>query len=93
MLKTALKIGYAMDAVRLWPRVFVAAYLWELTRVIEWYIAEPAKGWDIAAFVTAYATLCVPLLKWYMENGIDWTQFTQAWFKLPVAPAKPAEPA
>lgn len=81
MLTFFLKLGFAMDAIRLWPRVFVSAYLWELTLVIEWYVRSPDKTWDIAAFITAYATLCVPLLKWYMENGIDWAPYTAIWFK------------
>lgn len=69
-----LRVGYVMDALRLWPRLFVGIYLLELTRVIEWYIANPTiHSWDIAAFVTAYATVACPLLKWYMENGVDWS--------------------
>lgn len=74
------RLAYVMDAIRLWPRVFVSAYLWELTRVIEWYIREPARSWDLAAFVTAYAALCVPLLKWYMDSGLDWTLPANRWF-------------
>lgn len=78
-MDTWLKIAYGMDAIRLWPRVFVGAYLFELTRVIEWYIRSDVKSWDIAAFVTAYSALCIPLLKWYMENGVDWTPHLKKW--------------
>lgn len=85
MLSFFLKLGFIMDAIRLWPRVFVGAYLWELTRVVEWYVVSPAKTWDIAAFITAYSALCVPLLKWYMENGIDWSPYTAIWFKTKAA--------
>lgn len=84
-LTTWLKFAYAMDAARVWPRTFISMYLWELTRVIEWYLISKDKSWDIAAFITAYAALCVPLLKWYMESGVQWNKLSEKWFELPAS--------
>jgi len=72
VLKTALKLGYAMDALRVWPRVFVSLYFIGMNEILNWYLSQPALSWDKSAFAGVYASLCLPLLKWYMENGVDW---------------------
>ena len=72
MLSFCIKVGFVMDALRLWPRVFLCLYFFGGWLILDWYLHQEALAWDKSGFVAVYASLGLPLLKWYMENGVDW---------------------
>jgi len=76
-----LKVGFVMDALRLWPRVFVSLYFVGGWLILQWYLRQDAATWDRSAFAGVYASLGLPLLKWYMENGVDWDVVLPMWIK------------
>jgi hypothetical protein len=89
VFKWLIKLGFVMDALRVWPRLFVSAYLIGMMRMLDWYFHQDVKAWESSAFASVYAGLCIPLLKWYMENGVDWSQ----WLPMIVKSKKPKEQA
>ena len=67
-----VKLGFVMDMLRLWPRVFLCLYFAGGWAILRWYLTQDAPTWDKSGFVTVYASVLLPMLKWYMENGVTW---------------------
>jgi len=66
------KVGFTLDVLRVWPRICVTYYFIGGWFILRWYLEQPATAWDKSAFAAVYASLGLPLLKWYMENGVEW---------------------
>lgn len=81
MIELFSKIGFVMDALRLWPRIFVTLYFAGGYLMLDWYLHQEAATWDKSGFAAVYAGLGLPLLKWYMENGVDWAVMLPMVFK------------
>lgn len=81
MLNFCIKLGFVMDALRLWPRAYLCAYFAGGSQILSWYLAQDQIAWDRSGFVAVYASLGLPLLKWYMDNGVDWQVMLPMVFK------------
>jgi len=73
LVRFFVQVGFVMDMLRLWPRVFLILYFIGGWLILRWYLAQEAATWDKSGFVTVYASVLLPMLKWYMENGVDWS--------------------
>lgn len=61
-----------VDAMRVFPRLFVAGYgvlAWDV-----WRWVQSLHDMTVAqtAFTTSIIGLCIPLLGWYMNTGRKW---------------------
>jgi hypothetical protein len=75
-----VRMAFVMDTLRVWPRIFITAYFVGGAFVLHTWLTT-ATTWSQDGFATIYSGLCVPLLKWYMENGTDYNHFIPLWFK------------
>lgn len=71
-IRSYAKWGFVLDMLRVWPRVFMVYYFLGGWFILRWYLDASAATWDKSAFATVYASLGLPLMKWYMDNGVDW---------------------
>ncbi len=80
MFEWLLKVGFMIDALRLFPRVFITVYGIGLGMTLAWFWRLGDATVTQTSFVSLYTALLVPLLKWYMDNGIDWNTRLPMWF-------------
>lgn len=74
LVRFLVQVGFVMDMLRLWPRLFLSLYFAGGWLILRWYLGQSdAQTWDKSGFVTVYASVLLPMLKWYMENGVDWS--------------------
>ena len=73
-MKWLLKLAFIIDTLRLFPRLFCTAYLVGGGFVLNVWLTTHTT-WTQDGFASIYAALCIPMLKWYMENGTDYSRF------------------
>jgi nitric oxide synthase oxygenase domain/subunit len=62
-----------VDAWRVYPRLFLTWYACIVSYLVMWYTKIPTPSSEQTMMIGGVVALCVPLTKWYMENGRDWT--------------------
>jgi hypothetical protein len=72
-MKWWIKIAFVIDMLRLFPRAFCSLYLLGGYLILQVWIGGNTT-WHQDGFAAIYAGLCIPMLKWYMENGTDYSQ-------------------
>ncbi len=78
-----LDFAEATDAMRIMPRLLVAAYgvfsIWYIRWIVEWFMILPApeRTAEVAAFVTGTITAVLGGNTWFMsaytKSGRDWS--------------------
>jgi hypothetical protein len=61
-----------VDAYRVFPRVFVLAYLYGLNVILRWAIALPDISIQQSGFISLVAATFPFVLNFYMQTGRDW---------------------
>jgi len=81
VMNACIRLAFLMDALRLWPRIYLCLYFAGGGMILDWYLRQDQLAWDRSGFVAVYASLGLPLMKWYMENGVDWATMLPMVFK------------
>ena len=72
-VKAALLFGAELlDAYRIFPRIFVAAYLFGVQKVMFWAMALPDISVQQAGFISVAASTLPFVLNFYMQSGRQW---------------------
>lgn len=61
-----------IDAMRIFPRIFVIGYGVMAWDVHDWAQSLNDLSTAQSAYVTSIIGLCIPLLGWYMTTGRKW---------------------
>jgi hypothetical protein len=72
MKSRVLDIAETVDALRVFPRIFLIGYGLLAFEMCRWAMAQPALSLEQMGLVTAVAGLFVPLTGWYMQTGRKW---------------------
>lgn len=73
-IRVYAKAAFILDMLRVWPRIVLVYYFLGGWFILRWYLEQPAGAWDKSAFAAVYASLGLPMMKWYMENGVEWNK-------------------
>ena len=68
-----LRLAERIDALRVFPRLFVFGYGAIAYEVWHWVRDLPDLTTSQAAFTTTVLGLCIPLLGWYFNTGRKWS--------------------
>lgn len=67
--RQVVKFARALDALRIFPRVFIGLYLYLLYRSVEWFMMLPSPNAEQAALISVMTAIGAPWFSAYVNSG------------------------
>lgn len=69
MFDKILKFGYAMDAIRLFPRLFMGVYIWILAEASAWFLLLDKPSLEQAGYMSVLIGAGIGWFAAYVNSG------------------------